>query len=67
MAVLQMADCDNATDTCYGAGHTLEEKLDAAIDDVENGRIQTIDRAWEDIDSFSILRTENMMKISHKR
>ena len=25
-------------------------KLDEAIDDMENGRVQTLDEAWEEID-----------------
>lgn len=28
----------------------LSGKLDEAIDDMENGRVQTIDEAWEEID-----------------
>ena len=27
-------------------------KLDEAIDDMENGRVQTIEEAWEEIDSI---------------
>ena len=30
----------------------LFEKLDEAIDDIEQGRVQTLDEAWQDIDSI---------------
>ena len=30
----------------------LLSKLDEAIDDMENGRVQTIDEAWEEIDAI---------------
>ena len=30
--------------------NVLLEKLDEAIDDMENGRVQTIDEAWCEID-----------------
>ena len=36
---------DNAMEVLFG-------KLDEAIDDMENGRVQTIDEAWEEIDSI---------------
>lgn len=36
---------DNAMDVLFG-------KLDEAIDDMENGRVQTIEEAWEEIDSI---------------
>ena len=30
----------------------LFQKLDEAIDDMEQGRVQTIDEAWEEIDAI---------------
>ena len=36
---------DDAMEVLFG-------KLDEAIDDMENGRVQTIDEAWEEIDSI---------------
>ena len=30
----------------------LFQKLDEAIDDMEQGRVQTIDKAWEEIDAI---------------
>lgn len=30
---------------------TLFDKLNQAIDDMEQGRVQTIDEAWEEIDA----------------
>ena len=36
---------DNAMDV-------LLRKLDEAIDDMENGRVQTIEEAWNEIDSI---------------
>ena len=30
--------------------NVLLGKLDEAIDDMENGRVQTIDEAWDEID-----------------
>ena len=30
----------------------LLEKLDEGIDDLENGRVQSIEEAWEDIDQI---------------
>lgn len=36
---------DNAMGVLFG-------KLDEAIDDMENGRVQTIEEAWEEIDKI---------------
>lgn len=38
------------TYTINDAMDVLLSKLDEAIDDMENGRVQTIDEAWEEID-----------------
>ncbi len=39
-----------ASYTIDDAMEVLFEKLDAAIDDMENGRVQTIEEAWKKID-----------------
>ncbi len=36
---------DDAMEVLFG-------KLDEAIDDMENGRVQTIEEAWKEIDSI---------------
>lgn len=36
----------------YEAADFLSQKLDEAIDDMENGRVQTIEDAWEEIDAI---------------
>lgn len=38
--------------TIKDAVDVLFGKLDEAIDDMENGRVQTIDEAWEEIDKI---------------
>lgn len=38
--------------TIDDAMSVLFEKLDEAIDDMENGRVQTIEEAWKEIDSI---------------
>ena len=38
--------------TINDAMNVLFNKLDEAIDDMENGRVQTIEEAWEEIDSI---------------
>lgn len=43
------------TETSYTINNAMEvlfEKLDEAIDDMENGRVQTIEDAWKEIDSI---------------
>ena len=40
------------TYTIDDAMEVLFGKLDEAIDDMENGRVQTIEEAWEEIDSI---------------
>ena len=38
------------TYTINDSMNVLLGKLDEAIDDMENGRVQTIDEAWDEID-----------------
>ena len=40
------------TYTINDAMNVLFDKLDKAIDDMEQGRVQTIEEAWEEIDSI---------------
>ena len=37
----------------------LLSKLDEAIDDMENGRVQTVEEAWAEIDAVWGVRMEN--------
>lgn len=50
-----MATVTNTAERGYtidDAMNVLFNKLDEAIDDMENGRVQTIEEAWEEIDSI---------------
>ncbi|MCM1253013.1 MAG: hypothetical protein NC321_09335 [Clostridium sp.] len=50
-----MATATNTVEREYtinDAMNVLFNKLDEAIDDMENGRVQTIEDAWEEIDSI---------------
>ena len=38
--------------TINDAMNILFSKLDEAIDDMENGRVQTIEEAWKEIDAI---------------
>ena len=50
MALSEVTKTTEHTDTINDAMDVLLGKLDEAIDDVENGRVQTIEEAWEEID-----------------
>lgn len=50
MALVQATKTINTTYTINDAMDVLLGKLDEAIDDMENGRVQTIEDAWEEID-----------------
>lgn len=50
MALVEAAKTVESTYTINDAMDVLLSKLDEAIDDMENGRVQTIDEAWEEID-----------------
>lgn len=52
MALAQAVKTSQTTYTVNDAMDILLSKLDEAIDDMENGRIQTIDEAWEEIDTI---------------
>lgn len=44
-----------ATESTYSIDDAMEvlfHKLDEAIDDMENGKVQTIEDAWKEIDSI---------------
>lgn len=50
MPLAQATRSLEAANTINDAMDILCEKIDEAIDDMENGRVQTIDEAWEEID-----------------
>lgn len=50
MALAEITKSFKADDTGNDAMELLLEKLDAAIDDMENGRVQTIEETWKEID-----------------
>lgn len=50
MALAEATKTTEPTDTINDAMDVLLGKLDEAIDDMENGRVQTIEEAWEEID-----------------
>lgn len=50
MALVETTKIVQSTYTINDAMDVLLSKLDEAIDDMENGRVQTIDEAWEEID-----------------
>ena len=51
MALAKATKSQEATYTIDHAMDVLLAKLDEAIDDMENGRVQTIEEAWEEIDA----------------
>lgn len=50
MALAEATKTVEPTYTINDAMDVLLSKLDEAIDDMENGRVQAIDEAWEEID-----------------
>lgn len=50
MALAEAVKTIEPTYTIDDSMNVLFEKLDEAIDDMENGRVQTIEEAWEEID-----------------
>lgn len=50
MALAQATKSREASYTINDSMDVLLTKLDEAIDDIENNRIQTIDDAWKEID-----------------
>lgn len=52
MALAQVVKTHESTYTLDDAMDILLTKMDEAIDDMENGRVQTIDDAWEEIDAL---------------
>lgn len=50
---MALAEIVKTTETSYTINDAMDillEKLDEAIDDMENGKVQTIDEAWKEID-----------------
>lgn len=52
MALAQVTKIHDADYTLDDAMDILLSKLDEAIDDMEQGRVQTIDEAWKEIDAI---------------
>lgn len=52
MAIATATKTAEISDTVDDAMEVLFGKLDEAIDDMENGRVQTIEEAWKEIDSI---------------
>lgn len=50
MALAEAIKTEEPTYTINDSMNVLLGKLDEAIDDMENGRVQTIDEAWKEID-----------------
>lgn len=50
MALAQATKSRETTYTINDAMNVLLSKLDEAIDDMENGRVQTVEEAWAEID-----------------
>ena len=50
MALVEAVKTVEPTYTIDDSMNVLLGKLDEAIDDMENGRVQTIDEAWKEID-----------------
>ena len=51
MALTQATKSRETTYTINDAMDVLLSKLDEAIDDMENGRVQTVEEAWAEIDA----------------
>ena len=51
MALAQVTKSRETTYTINDAMDVLLSKLDEAIDDMENGRVQTVEEAWAEIDA----------------
>ena len=51
-----MANLQLSSDTSYNTSafsiDTLLQKIDEAIDDIEQGRVQTLEDAWQEIDAI---------------
>jgi hypothetical protein len=52
MELVQIKKTNNTKYTLDDAMNILLSKLDDAIDDIEQGRVQSIDEAWKEIDSI---------------
>lgn len=52
MALAQATKSRETTYTINDAMNVLLSKLDEAIDDMENGRVQTVEEAWAEIDAI---------------
>ncbi len=50
MALTEVVKTAESTYTINDSMNVLLGKLDEAIDDMETGKVQTIDEAWDEID-----------------
>ncbi|MDE6435344.1 MAG: hypothetical protein K2L07_14080 [Lachnospiraceae bacterium] len=53
MMLLKAKKTVESTYAINDAMGVLLDKIDEAIDDLENGRVQSLDEAWEEIDRVS--------------
>ncbi len=63
---MALAEATKTTETTYtidDAMDTLLCKLDDAIDDMENRRVQTLDEAWKEIDRVQGVQMEKKYKV----
>ncbi|WP_412672413.1 hypothetical protein [Anaerobutyricum hallii] len=54
MMVMALAQATKSRETTYTINDAMDvllSKLDEAIDDMENGRVQTVEEAWAEIDA----------------
>lgn len=51
MALAQATKSHETSYTINDAMDILLSKLDEAVDDMENGRVQTVEEAWAEIDT----------------
>ena len=52
--VMALAQATKSRETTYTINDAMDvrlSKLDEAIDDMENGRVQTVEEAWAEIDA----------------
>jgi len=52
MALVKQVNTQDTTYKVNDAMNVLFSKLDEAIDDMENGRVQSIEEAWKEIDAI---------------
>ena len=48
---MALAQATKSRETTYTINDAMDVLLDEAIDDMENGRVQTVEEAWAEIDA----------------